>query len=412
MNADRSTPSHADAVGSDSSSDADLDTDAAGADDTDDDAASEASNDGAGDTDRWLILNPASGEGGHADRVRRLAADRGFRVVETEGEGDAARYAREAVRRNVRELAVCGGDGTLQEALSGLVAAGVIRPVDDANGEGDAGNADDTNDAETAVDDEGTIGGDGDSASSTTGAGSTADSPVLSVIPAGTANIFAEDMGITGIDGGFETFDGGEVRRLDVGLADGEPFVKSCIAGLTADTSSATSNDLKERFGSLAFVITGVERAASFDPLDIEIEVDARAVDPDTDTGVEFDAGTGEWTWQGEALCLVIGNARRYAGRVGQANVEDGLLDVTIVEEMPPSDVVTEAIGRQLLGRETENVTRLQARRIDVEAAGDEPIEFSLDGEIADHDRLAVTVCERAVPVRVGPTYEPDPDDP
>ncbi|PSP76619.1 diacylglycerol kinase [Halobacteriales archaeon QS_3_64_16] len=354
---------------------------------TDDDSDGSVADDadkGQSGGERWLVLNPVSGDGTHVDQVHRLAADRGVRVLETEGDGDAAAFAREAVAEGVDELAVCGGDGTLQEVLVGLHSVGAIRSRSEdaidrvAAIHGATGSAKDGIDLET-TDPEAT------------------DPPVLCVIPAGTANIFATDMGVESIEAGFSVFDSGEVRRLDVGVADGEPFMKSCIAGLTADTSSATSDELKERFGSLAFVITGVERASQFEPLDVAIEV----------SGAE-----GKWSYSGETLCLVIGNARRYAGRLGQANVEDGLLDVTLVEEMPPGDVVAEAIERQLLGRETDNVTRLQARRIGIEATSENPIEFSLDGEIASHDRLDITVRHQAIPVRVGPAYDPDPEDP
>lgn len=379
------------------------------------DPADDGDSDDSGDADdgRWLVLNPVSGDGTHVDRVHRLAADRGIRVWETRGEGDAAAFAREAVAADISELVVCGGDGTLQEVLTGLHDAGVIRPraaavidrVAAIRGEtGDAATTDESTDTDDANGVEraesapsGAGGVDGRSSDGeATGGRSAVDPPVVCVIPAGTANIFATDMGITSVEEGFSVLDSGEVRRLDVGIADGEPFMKSCIAGLTADTSAATSDELKERFGSLAFVITGFKRAADFDPLDIEIDV----------------RGVGsEWSWDGEALCIVVGNARRYAGEVGQADVEDGLLDVTLVEEMPPGDVLTEAIARQLLGRETENVTRLEARRIEIDATGDGPIEFSLDGEIATHDRLDVTVRRQAIPVRVGPTYDPDPAD-
>jgi diacylglycerol kinase (ATP) len=313
--------------------------------------------------DRRLICNPTSGDGSHAERVHHLATERALPVVETKRPGDAAALARNAVADGIAELAVCGGDGTLQEVLIGLNEAGVFA---------DAGATD-----VPAGDDR-----------------PVRTPPTLTVLPAGTANIFATDMGITDLETGFSVFDAGPVRRLDVGMAGGEPFMKSCIAGLTADTSSATSDELKERVGSVAFVVSGLSRAADFDPLSLTV------------TG-----GTpeGEWAWRGEALCLVVGNARRYAGEIGQANVEDGLLDVTLVEEMPPSRVIPEAVARQLFGRETENVTRIKTRSLTVEAL-DGPVEFSLDGEMRSHDRLAITLYERALPVRVGPTYEPDPD--
>ncbi|PSP62560.1 diacylglycerol kinase [Halobacteriales archaeon QH_8_64_26] len=387
---------------------------------TDDDSAAvgdDRASDGEGRGERWLVLNPVSGDGTHVDRVHRLAADRGIRVLETGAEGDAAAFAREAVGRGVRELAVCGGDGTFQEILVGLHEVGAIRPqgaeavdrvaaVRGAAGDTteDSGSPDaaDPKTAEPEATEDARNGADGTAGRAPSDGrpeereAADPDPPVLCVIPAGTANIFATDMGITTVEEGFSVLDSGGVRRLDVGIADDEPFMKSCIAGLTADTSSATSDELKERFGSLAFVITGIRRASQFEPLDVTVEVQ----------GTE-----GGWSYSGETLCLVIGNARRYAGRLGQANVEDGLLDVTLVEEMPPGDVVAEAIERQLLGRETDNVTRLQARRIGIETTGEDPIEFSLDGEIASHDRLDVTVRRQAIPVRVGPAYDPDPSD-
>ncbi|EMA43834.1 diacylglycerol/lipid kinase family protein [Halococcus saccharolyticus] len=299
----------------------------------------------ADDAEKRVIVNPESGSSDHLSTVRRLADERGYSVRETAEAGHAADLAREAAADGVSVLGACGGDGTLKEVIEGLVAA---EALDDVR---------------------------------------------LGVLPAGTANIVATDLGIEGIEHGFAMLDEGEVRALDLGLADDEPFVKSCVAGLTADASAATTSDVKERFGPLAFVITGVQQAATFDPLDLTIDAVA-----DGET----------WSWSGEALCVLVGNSRRFTNRIGQANVEDGLFDVTVIEEMPQSDRVTEAIAQQLLGRDTEHVDRLFARRLQI-VGRDRSIDFSLDGEISTHHELDLQVRPGALSMAVGPEYEPDP---
>lgn len=297
------------------------------------------------DATRRVIVNPNSGAGDHLPTIRRLADHWGYSVAETAAAGDGAALAREAAADGVDVLAACGGDGTVHEVLCGLVDADALGGVR------------------------------------------------FGVIPAGTANIFADDIGVRDIEHGFELIEDGEARRIDLGLADGVPFVKSCIAGLTADTSAATTSDLKAKFGPLAFVITGVQQAREFDPLDIEVDAVAE----------------GETrTWSGEALCVLIGNARRFAKQFGQANVEDGLFDVTLIEQMPAGEAVAEAIAQQILRQDTEHVTRLQAERLTVESRSD-PVDFSLDGEIYTRDRLDLQVRRRALSVCVGADYEPEP---
>jgi diacylglycerol kinase family enzyme len=309
---------------------------------------------------RRVVLNPASGSGDHAPRVRELAAERGYTVVETGREGHAIELARAAAEEGVTRLAACGGDGTLREVAEGLVAADALGAVR------------------------------------------------LGVLPAGTANVFAGDVGIRDVEHGFELLEAGEVRDIDLGMADDEPFVKSCVAGLTAVTSAATTPDMKARFGPLAFVITGVQQAASFEGLRLDVEAVGGERTEDETAG-DRDDGTEALAWSGEALCVLVGNARRFARELGQANVEDGLFDVTLIERTPASDAVAEAIAQQLLGRDTEHVTRQKARRLRIVGRGDGPIDFSLDGEIRSHDRLDLRVHPDPLRVCVGPDYEPEP---
>jgi diacylglycerol kinase (ATP) len=297
-------------------------------------------------TECRIILNPTSGSGDSADEIRRLAADRGYDVEETEHEGHATELGEEAVTDGVDRLAVAGGDGTINEAVQGLV---------EANG---------------------------------------LDEVTFGVIPAGTANLLATNIGIHDIEHGFEVLESGEQRQIDLGIVDDKLFVTSCIAGLPADASMATSGELKERFGSFGFVITGMQEISAFDGLHLTINAVSER---------------HEMTWTGEALCVLIGNARRFVKQGGQANVEDGLFDVVIIEEMPTRTVVAEAVAHRLLGQDTEHVFHVQARQLEIKGLDGEAIDFSLDGELSSYDRLVAHTYPHALTVCVGPEYEPDP---
>ena len=295
---------------------------------------------------RRCILNPVSGDGEHVDYVPRLMEARGFEVYETQAAGDAVELGREAGRAEASEVAVCGGDGTVNEVVRGLDDAGHLGSV------------------------------------------------TLSVIPVGTANLLAGNIGVTDIEHGVEIADIGETRPVDVGVADEEPFLVSCIAGLPADASVSTPGDLKERFGTLAFLLTGAQEALRFDGLNITIA----AVGED-----------GPFTWSGEATCLLVGNARKFVAEGGQANMEDGLLDVAIVEQMPTGNLVAEAIGQRLLALDTDGVTHVRADEITVAGHGTE-LTFSRDGELSAHETLSLSVRETTLTLRVGPGYEPNPE--
>jgi diacylglycerol kinase (ATP) len=295
-----------------------------------------------------IIVNPVSGAGGHREAVRRLADSQGYTIRETTEAGHAVDLAHEAATDGVEVLGVCGGDGTLKEVIEGLMAAKALDEVH------------------------------------------------LGVLPAGTANIVATDLGIKGIEHGLTMLENGKVHNIDLGTADDEPFMKSCVAGLTANVSAATTPDTKARFGPLAFIITGVQQAATFNGLDVAIEA--------------VDKNGSEWTWVGETLCVLVGNSRQFANQTGQANVEDGLFDVTLIEEMPRSDLAVEAIAQQFLGQETEHVDQLLARRLEIKGR-DHPIDFSLDGEIQTHDTLNLRVRPNVLSMAVGPEYDPNPTD-
>jgi YegS/Rv2252/BmrU family lipid kinase len=292
--------------------------------------------------EQWVILNPTSGTADHVDEVRQSAVERNYTIQETTHKEHAVQLAQDAAANDVDRLAVAGGDGTLHEVVRGLVAASALGTV--------------------------TIG----------------------VIPTGTGNIFATNIGVASIEDGFDLLDHGERRRIDVGFAGGEPFVTSCIAGVPADVSVAVSSDLKERFGSLAFVVAGLQKLTEFEGLHIDLTAISNGE---------------ETTWSGETLCVLVGNVRRFVNRGGQADVEDGVFDVVLIKQMPASDILAEATAQRVFGHDTEHVLHVQASQLEIRGLGSDPIMFSLDGERNTHDELVLYTEPQSLTVCVGSTY-------
>ncbi|UPW01108.1 diacylglycerol kinase family lipid kinase [Halorussus gelatinilyticus] len=310
--------------------------------------------DGGVRSDRVLVYNPVSGNGDHREEVRELADRAGFTVLETQAGGEAVAFARLAADAGADLVAAAGGDGTVNEVARGLDAADALSEV------------------------------------------------TFGVVPTGTGNNFAGNLGIESIEHAFEVLADGERRRIDVATAGrdakrgDELFLNSCIAGLTAEASASTSPELKDRLGMLAYVVTGLRTLREFDALPLAVEADCPGADK---------------AWTGDAVMVLVGNARRFPaeGR-SQANCEDGLLEVTIIERMPPADLLQEAAIHRLFGDETEHVTRLLAPELQVDVRRDDPVGFSFDGEIAEYQSLTIGTRERVLEIPVGESYEPNPE--
>ncbi len=297
--------------------------------------------------ERVVILNPISGDASHREQVRDLAAERDYTILETQGEGDAVEFARKAAESGASLVAAAGGDGTLHEVVQGL---------DDADA---------------------------------------LDSVTFGVIPAGTGNNFAGNIGVMDIPHAFDVLDSGERRQIDLGTANDRPFVNSCIGGVTADASRETNPEQKERLGVLAYVVNTLQLMTDYEGLPLSIEA----------------SDDGEIAWSGDAVFVLVGNGRRFPteGRT-QANMEDGLLDVTIVENVPTVNLLQEATMQRLFGTETKNVTHLQTPTLAIEVEGDSPVGFSLDGEMGEWDDLTLAVRENVLEIPVGDEYERDPE--
>jgi diacylglycerol kinase family enzyme len=170
------------------------------------------------------------------------------------------------------------------------------------------------------------------------------------------------------------------------------PFLNSCVWGLTAEASARTKPESKRRLGVLAYVLTTLQHTRSFEGLHLDVRAG-----PNRDP-----------VWEGEAAMLLIGNGRRFPGEERkQADMEDGRLNVVIIERVPAIDYLSAGAADRLLRRGASHLLRVKVPSLVVDAS--EPRQFSLDGELFERRHLEVQARPGAMEFVVGDTYRPHP---
>lgn len=285
-------------------------------------------------TDDTLILNPVSGAGDHPPRIRREARKRGLEIRETKDSGDGRRLASEAITEGVSSIVVAGGDGTVNEVVYGIADASSFEDVD------------------------------------------------IAIIPTGTANLFARRLGITSIASGFELFDSGTTSRIDVGFAGKRPFLNTCLTGVVAQAETTAPSELKRRLGIFAYVVTTLKQFRQYDGIPVEMTFEKRGSDE-----------SEHWGWRGDVLLAVIGNAFRVPGlsRPEQPSAIDGLLEVIVLEELPPITATESAIDT-LLDNGMMPISRHESSSLRIKNLDGEPLTFSLDGELLSATEIDIDV--------------------
>lgn len=218
-----------------------------------------------------IIANPCSGRGKArkiAPKVEQRLKDAGFLVnlLYTEKSGDATNFA-STIGYDV--VVAIGGDGTLNETISGLV-------------------------------------------------GAERKDVTLAYIPLGSTNDFARSIGIPrnwrkAVD---VIIDGNE-QRIDVCRFNDRFFCYVGAYGMFAETSCSVSQKLKNKLGHLAYLLLGVKEVFRKNNYPIKIEVDGRPIE---DT----------YAFLGFGNTKSIGGILRFKDEV--ACMSDGLFEVLLVK--------------------------------------------------------------------------------
>jgi YegS/Rv2252/BmrU family lipid kinase len=197
----------------------------------------------------------------------------------------------------------------------------------------------------------------------------------LGILPAGTGNLLARNLGLPlDLDEALVVALAGTDRQLDMGTANGRPFVAMAGIGLDAKMMDGTSEALKKRLGWAAYGVSAL-RYLRDRPMRVRLRAD------------------GEPPLRRRAVGIIVGNVGWLQGGVPllpEAQPDDGRLDVLVLTARGWTGWLALA-AHVLLRRSTSRVARLVIRELRIDV--DRPQPWQLDGEVMGSTRqLAIAV--------------------
>lgn len=296
------------------------------------------------------IVNPRAGVAARAalDAIRAAGAPWGDPDLQlTTAPGDARRMAREAAEAGFDAVVAVGGDGTANEAAWGLLRS----------------------------------------------------STALGLVPAGSGNGLARTLRIPlRPAAAVRALQDAVVRRMDVGMANGRPFLNVAGAGFDAFVGAAFHEWGRAggRRGLLSYFRLAVPRALSY-------------------RASRWTLAAGDEGFSGPAFLVAFVNGRQYGGAAviaPGARLDDGLLEIVVVEDAPAFELLANAPRLFVGGIEGfRRYRRIAAARAVL--TGPAAFEHHRDGEPEPPcGRLEITLEARALAVMVPRSTADDPDGP
>ncbi len=282
------------------------------------------------------IYNPAAGW----RRRRRLDRTLGWLarlgcVVElraTRARGHAEEIARAVDARNFDVVVVAGGDGTINEVINGLDGR----------------------------------------------------SPPLALLPLGTANVLAAEIGLGGSPRRIaEAIAHGRPRAVYLGEANGRRFAMMAGVGFDAHVVRRVDLRLKRALGRLAYALTTLAELIRYRPVLYEVEIDGRSH---------------------RAASVIVAKGHYYGGRfvvAREARMEEPRLLVALFESAGRLHVLRYAAAL-LLGRldRLPDLRVLPASRVRICGPAGEPVQA--DGDLVGELPLEVRLAERRIELVFG----------
>jgi lipid kinase YegS len=214
----------------------------------------------------------------------------------------------------------------------------------------------------------------------------TAARPVLGVVPLGTANDFATGCGIPHDPEQALTLclEGREVP-VDVGKANEHWFLNAASIGFGAAITATTSPELKHLLGPAAYGVMGAILAMNLHHYRGKLTLPDREI-------------------TGSGPAAIIGNGRQAGGGLQvtpRARVDDGLLDVLTVRDIPARALLTAARELQELSPDGEYINYWQTPWAEVHT--EEAIPVNLDGEPMQFSSVRYEAVPSAIRLVVPP---------
>jgi YegS/Rv2252/BmrU family lipid kinase len=208
----------------------------------------------------------------------------------------------------------------------------------------------------------------------------------LAVIPAGTGNLLARNLGLP-LDLGeaLAVALTGTDQQLDLGIANGSPFLAMAGLGLDAKMLDSTSEPAKERFGGAAYAMSVLAHLRD-QPMRVRLQADH------------------ERPLRRLASGVIVGNVGWLQGGLPllpDARPDDGRLDVVVLTAQGWASWLAVAVHVLLRRRDgTGRVARRTFRELHIDV--DREHHWELDGELMGRTRqLVITVHPDKLLLRV-----------
>ena len=297
-----------------------------------------------------FVYNPKAGKAQVRNRLADILdifAQEGYEitVAPTQKRDDARAVV--AGRRKDYELIVCsGGDGTLDEVVTGLIQSGLRTPI-----------------------------------------GS---------IPAGSTNDFGGSISLPknmvraariAVRGSDFPCDIGTFRYDDVD----DVFVYIAAFGLFTDVSYETGQEMKNVLGHMAYLLEGVKSLSSIRSFPMKVSWEGNEVEDDFIFGMVTNS-------------LSVGGFKNITGR--NVKLDDGLFEVTLIR-MPKSPIELSNIMISLLNRSIDTNAMYCFRTAELTFESKEAVAWTLDGENGgSHTKVTIRNVCKGMDIRVKPLPE------
>ncbi len=267
-----------------------------------------------------LVYNPTAGQRDVRGRMSALIdrmRDKGLELVNapTSGPGDATEIVKTFVKRGIDVVAVCGGDGTISEAVCGLVGSEVP----------------------------------------------------LGVIPAGTSNVLAIELGIPlDLAHAEDLLVDGIPRSVRLGCAADRPFLLWAGVGIDARIMGQMNLLLKRHLGRAGIFGTALSEFLQYEFPRLEVEID----------GVRH-----------AATFAVICRARHYAGNwiiAPEARLDAEHFDVLLFAHRDRARLFM--LFHEMLRRRGAHLSNglariVRGRKVSIRTLEPYPVDIQVDGD-------------------------------
>ena len=283
-----------------------------------------------------IIYNPAAGSVKDRETIgEKLQRFPGAKIYSTEKEGDATRFAEDAVQHRQDLVVAAGGDGTLNEVING------IAPF--------------------------------------------ADRIQIGLVPLGTGNDFARTLALpNSIEDCIQILRAGKTRAIDLVRVTSDQvryFVNVSAGGFSGTVNEKLTPEIKKTWGPLAYL----RSAAAALP---ELRSYRTTVVLDDDPPLEADLYNA-----------IIANGRFVAGGTEvapEAAPDDGLLDLILVLQKPMNEIAL-VIAQMLAGKHLGSDAIVFRRAKKISVSSNPGMWFNVDGELVGNEPALFEALPRAL---------------